>query len=62
MASLLSVEKRITVHAILEFWSAGDTKDERLSQYPSLEPENIDACLIFAADLMGHQFTIKEIA
>ncbi len=54
--------KRITVQTILEFLGAGDTKDEILRQYPSLEPEDIDACLKFAADLMGHQFTIKEIA
>jgi uncharacterized protein (DUF433 family) len=54
--------KRITVQTILEFLGAGDTKDEILRQYPSLEPEDIDACLRFAADLMGHQYTMKEIA
>jgi uncharacterized protein (DUF433 family) len=49
--------KRITVQTILEFLSAGDTKDEILKQYPTLVSEDIDACLRFAADLMGHQFS-----
>lgn len=39
--------KRITVQTILEFLSAGDSKDEILNQYPSLESEDIDACLRF---------------
>ncbi len=54
--------KRITVQTILEFLSAGDTKQEILKQYPTLVSEDIDACLKFAADLMGHQYTIKAIA
>jgi uncharacterized protein (DUF433 family) len=54
--------KRITVQTILEFLSAGDSKEEILKQYPSLVAEDIDACLRFAADLMGHQYSIKAIA
>ncbi len=54
--------KRITVQTILEFLSAGDSKEEILKQYPTLVPEDIDACLRFAADLMGHQYSIKAIA
>jgi len=54
--------KRITVQTILEFLSAGDSKEEILKQYPTLEPEDIDACLRFAADLMGHEYSIKAIA
>lgn len=37
--------KRITVESILDYLSAGDTEDEILKQYPSLEPEDILACL-----------------
>jgi len=37
--------KRITVQTILEFLSAGDTREDILKQYPTLEPEDIDACL-----------------
>ncbi len=54
--------KRITVQTILEFLSAGDSKEEILKQFPTLEPLDIDACLRFAADLMGHQYSIKSIA
>jgi uncharacterized protein (DUF433 family) len=53
--------KRITVQTILEFLSAGDSKAEILKQYPTLVSEDIDACLRFAADLMGHQFSFKAI-
>jgi uncharacterized protein (DUF433 family) len=39
--------KRITVQTILEFLSAGEDREEILRQYPSLEEEDIDACLAF---------------
>jgi len=39
--------KRISVQTILEFLSAGETAEEILEQYPSLEPEDIRACLEF---------------
>jgi uncharacterized protein (DUF433 family) len=54
--------KRITVQTILEFLSAGEDREEILRQYPSLEEEDIDACLAFAAELMGHNYIIKMIA
>jgi uncharacterized protein (DUF433 family) len=54
--------KRITVQTILEFLSAGDSRDEILRQYPTLESEDIDACLRFAADLMSHEYSVKAIA
>jgi uncharacterized protein (DUF433 family) len=54
--------KRIAVQTILEFLSAGESREEILKQYPSLEPEDIDACLKFAADLMNRSFTIKDVA
>ena len=44
--------KRITVQTILEFLSAGDSREGILKAYPSLEPEDIDACLRFASKLM----------
>ena len=40
--------KRITVQTILEFLSAGESVEEVLNQYPSLEREDITACLKFA--------------
>ncbi len=54
--------KRITVQTILEFLGAGDTKEEILRQYPTLEPEDIDACMQFAANLMSHEYSYKAIA
>lgn len=54
--------KRITVQTILEFLSAGESKEEILKQYPALEAEDIDASLKFASDLMSRNFTIKTVA
>jgi uncharacterized protein (DUF433 family) len=54
--------KRITVNTILGFLSSGDSREEILLQYPSLENEDIDACLKFASELMNRNFTIKEVA
>ncbi len=54
--------KRITVQTILEFLSAGESREEILRQYPSLQPEDIDACLKFAIDLMNRRYVIKASA
>lgn len=54
--------KRITVQTILEFLSAGESQEEILHQYPSLEPEDIQACLEFAAKLMSNSYVIKMTA
>ena len=54
--------KRLTVNTILGFLSSGDSREEILLQYPSLENEDIDACLKFASELMNRNFTIKEVA
>ncbi|MFN0081109.1 MAG: DUF433 domain-containing protein [Ferruginibacter sp.] len=42
---------RITAQTILEFLSAGDTVEDILYQYPSLEAEDITTCLHFATQL-----------
>lgn len=54
--------KRITVQTILEFLGAGDGEAEILEQYPSLEPEDIRACLRFAADLMDRRYDLARVA
>jgi uncharacterized protein (DUF433 family) len=41
--------RRITVQTILEFLGAGESREEILRQYPSLEPADLDACVAFAA-------------
>jgi uncharacterized protein (DUF433 family) len=52
--------KRITVQTILEFLSAGESHEEILRQYPSLEQEDIYACLKFATQLMRHKYVLKS--
>ena len=54
--------KRITVQTILEFLAAGDSEVELLEQYPSLEREDIQACLRFAASLTEREFTLSRVA
>jgi uncharacterized protein (DUF433 family) len=54
--------KRITVQTILEFLSAGESPEEILKQYPSLELDDIQACLMFACKLMDHKYVLKEVA
>ncbi|MGH8607768.1 MAG: DUF433 domain-containing protein [Gammaproteobacteria bacterium] len=54
--------KRITAQTILEFLSAGDSTEEILHQYPSLEQEDIQACLRFAAKLMDQRYSLAIVA
>ncbi len=54
--------KRISVQTILEFLSAGETKEEILKQYPSLEKEDITACLQFASKLMERNYVFKSVS
>lgn len=54
--------KRIAVQTILEFLGAGETIEEILNQYPSLEREDIAACLKFAGSLMNRNYVIKSVA
>jgi len=55
-------DKRITVQTILEFLGSGESKEEILKQYPSLEEEDITSCLVFASELMSHKYTLQKIA
>jgi len=50
------------VQTILEFLGAGESRSEILQQYPSLDSEDLDACLAFAAKLMRHGYVVKMIA
>ena len=54
--------KRITAQTILEFLGAGNSEAEILEQYPSLEPEDIKACLRFAAHLMDARYDLSQVA
>jgi uncharacterized protein (DUF433 family) len=53
--------KRIAVQTVLEFLSAGDSEAEILEQYPSLEAEDIRACLRFATELMDKRYDVAQV-
>lgn len=53
---------RITVETVLGHLSAGDSADDILAAFPMLEREDIGACLAFASKLMGHRYSVKEVA
>lgn len=41
---------RITVYEVLEYMGSGMSKDEILADFPDLEPDDLRACLLYAAD------------
>jgi uncharacterized protein (DUF433 family) len=47
--------RRLAVEHILGMLAAGDTSETILEGYPWLEPEDIQACLIYARRLVGHE-------
>jgi uncharacterized protein (DUF433 family) len=54
--------KRIAVQTVLEFLGAGDSEADILEQYPSLEPDDIRACLRFATGLMDRHYEVVQVA
>lgn len=54
--------KRIAVQTILEFLAAGDSEEDILAQYPSLEADDIRACLTCAARLMNKRYELSQVA
>ena len=52
---------RIPVHLIVGMLANGDSMDELLEDYPSLEREDILACLDYAAALAEEQVTPIEV-
>jgi uncharacterized protein (DUF433 family) len=51
---------RIPVHQIVRMLANGDTIDELLEEYPSLERQDILACLDYVASLAEEQITPIE--
>lgn len=41
---------RITVGDILDYLAAGTTENQLLKEFPQLKPEDIRACLVYAAE------------
>lgn len=46
---------RLAVEHVLGMLAAGDTPETILAGYPWLEPEDIQACLIYARRLVGRE-------
>ncbi len=46
---------RIAVEHILGMLAAGSTVDELLEDYPFLEKEDIQACLVYAHRMVAHE-------
>jgi uncharacterized protein (DUF433 family) len=47
--------RRLAVEHVLDMLAAGDDSATILSGYPWLEPEDIQACLLYAARLARHE-------
>jgi uncharacterized protein (DUF433 family) len=52
---------RIPVHQILHMLANGDTVEELIEEYPSIEREDILACLEYAASLTEEQVIPDEV-
>ena len=49
---------RIRVSDVLEMLAAGSGEQEILADFPDLEPDDIRACLAYAAGLTGHPVVV----
>lgn len=47
--------RRLAVEHVLGMLAAGDSSETILKSYPWLEPEDIQACLVYAYKLVGHE-------
>ena len=47
---------RLAVEHVLEMLAAGDTAEEILAGFPWMEPDDIRACLAYAARTVGNEY------
>jgi uncharacterized protein (DUF433 family) len=47
--------RRLAVEHVLAMLAAGDSSETILAGYPWLEPEDIQACLVYARRVVGHE-------
>lgn len=47
--------RRLAVEHVLAMLAAGDTPDTILEGYPWLEMEDLQACLVYARRVVGHE-------
>jgi uncharacterized protein (DUF433 family) len=53
---------RIAVEHILGSLAAGDTPETILQEYPLLEPEDIQACLLFAYRVLAGEHVYERVS
>ena len=53
---------RITLQTVMEFLATGDSVDDILEAYPSLNREQVLACIEWAWCLMANHFQIAALA
>ncbi len=56
------VGTRITVQTILEFLGAGDSIEDVLEEYPTLQKDDVHACINYASKLMANRYEIEMLA
>ena len=47
--------RRLAVEHVLGLLAAGDSVDDLLREYPWLERDDVQACLVYARRLVGHE-------
>ncbi len=52
---------RITAQTVLEFLGAGDSVDDVLAEYPALTREDVQACIDYAARVMGNHYWVAPV-
>ena len=53
--------RRLAVEHVLGMLAAGDTPEILLKGYPWLEPEDIQACLVYAYRIVGRERVVPRI-
>jgi uncharacterized protein (DUF433 family) len=48
--------RRLAVEHVLEMMAAGSSSEELVREYRWLEPEDVQACLLYAAQVVGNEF------
>lgn len=47
--------RRLAVEHVLGMLAAGDTMETIIAGYPWLEPQDVQACLVYAKRIVGHE-------
>lgn len=53
---------RIPVQTVLEFLAAGDSVEDVLDEYPSLQLADVLACFDYASKVMANHFSVVAVA